>query len=97
MLKKILVVAVMSVVATTSFAAGYYATREAKEVAELKDGSTVYVFNDGKMAMESKYGRAIRMDPGVVMETKDGRKITMVGDESARLENLLWLDYRGRR
>jgi hypothetical protein len=27
-------------------------------VVELKDGSTVYVFDGGKMAMESKYGRS---------------------------------------
>ena len=63
----------------------------------MKDGSTVYVFDSGKMAMESKYGRAVRMDPGMVMETKDGQKITMVGDEVARLSSLLWQDYRSSR
>ena len=32
--------------------------QKAKQVVELKDGSTVYVFDGGKMAMESKYGRS---------------------------------------
>ena len=96
MLKKMLVVVAMSAVAVTAFA-NDYARREAKQVVELKDGSTVYVFDGGKMAMESKYGRAVRMDPGMVMETKDGQKITMVGDEVARLDSLLWQDNRSNR
>ena len=96
MLKKLLVVVAMSAVAVSAFA-NDYARREAKQVVELKDGSTVYVFDSGKMARESKYGRAVRMDPGMVMETKDGQKITMVGDEVARLSSLLWQDYRSSR
>ena len=96
MLKKILVVVAMSAVAVTAFA-NDYARREAKQVVELKDGSTVYVFDSGKMAMESKYGRAVRMDPDMGMEGKDGQKVTMVGDEVARLSSLLWQDYRSSR
>ena len=96
MLKKTLVLIAMSAVAVSAFA-NDYARREAKQVVELKDGSTVYVFDSGKMAMESKYGRAVRMDPGMVMETKDGQKITMVGDEVARLSVLLWQDTRSNR
>jgi predicted lipoprotein with Yx(FWY)xxD motif len=96
MLKKTLVLIAMSAVAVSAFA-NDYARREAKQVVELKDGSTVYVFDSGKMAMESKYGRAVRMDPGMVMETKDGQKITMVGDEVARLSTLLWEDTRSSR
>ena len=41
MLKKMLVVVAMSAVAVTAFA-NDYARREAKQVVELKDGSTVY-------------------------------------------------------
>ena len=93
MLKKTLVLIAMSAVAVSAFA-NDYARREAKQVVELKDGATVYVFDSGKMAMESKFGRAVRMDPGTVMETKDGQKITMVGDEVARLSVLLWQDNR---
>ena len=93
MLKKMLVVVAMSAVAVTAFA-NDYARREAKQVVELKDGSTVYIYKKKKMAMESKYGLAVRMDPGMVMVTKDGQKITMVGDEVGRLDSLLWQDIR---
>jgi hypothetical protein len=55
---------------------------------ELKDGSTVYVFKDGKMSMEDKVGRPTQMKPGRVMETKDGQRLIMIGNEIARLESL---------
>lgn len=56
---------------------------------QLKDGSTVHQFKDGKMAMESKYGRAERMPAGQSMETADGKSITMTGDEVARLSEVI--------
>ena len=58
MLKEMLVVVALSVIATTSAFASDEARAAAREVIELKDGSTVYIFKDGKMAMEDKYGRA---------------------------------------
>ena len=54
----------------------------------LKDGTTVYIFKDGKMAMEDKLGRTVAMKPGHVMETKDGQRIIMIGNELARLERI---------
>lgn len=66
-----------------------------QRVVPLNDGTTVYIFEDGKMAMENKYGRVERMDPGHVMEAKNGEKITMQGDEVARLENIRSLDRGG--
>ena len=60
----------------------------------LKDGSTVYVLKGGKMGMEDKYGRAARMEPGVVMETKDGQRIAMIGDEVAYVSSLINKDNR---
>ncbi|MBL8437146.1 MAG: periplasmic Cu(I)/Cu(II)-binding protein CopK, partial [Zoogloeaceae bacterium] len=79
MLKKLLMVAAMSAVATAAFA-GDAARAAAEKTIELKDGSTLYIFKDGKMAMEDKFGRATRMKQGHVMETKDGQKIMMHGD-----------------
>ena len=55
----------------------------------LKDGSTLYIFKDGKMGMEDRLGRAMFMQPGHVMETKDGKKIVMNGNEIWRVEELL--------
>lgn len=91
MLKKMLVVAALSVIGTTGAFASDEARAAAKEVIELKDGSTVYIFKDGKMAMEDKFGRSVRMKKDTVMETKDGQKIMMHGDEVMRLENILRL------
>lgn len=52
----------------------------------LKDGTTVYVFKDGKMAMEDKLGRTVAMKPGQVMQTTDGQSLVMIGNEVARLD-----------
>lgn len=54
---------------------------------KLKDGSTVHVFKDGKMAMEGELGRPFRMKAGEMMQTADGQSIAMKGDEVARLSN----------
>ena len=94
MLKKMLMVAIMSAVSVTAFASDE-ARAAAQQVIELKDGSTLYIFKDGKMGMEDKYGRATRMKKDTVMETKDGQKIMMHGDEVMRLDNLLHQGHRG--
>ena len=94
MLKKLLMVVAMSAVAASAFASDA-ARAQAEKIIELKDGSTVYIFKGGQMAMEDKVGRAKRMDKGVVMETKDGQKIIMHGDEVSRLDSLLKQDTRG--
>jgi biopolymer transport protein ExbD len=92
MLKKVLVVVAMSAIAASAYAVDH---GQVDKSFPLKDGSTVYIFKDGKMAMEDKMGNAKRMDKDVVMETKDGQKIMMHGDEVMRLENILKKDKRG--
>lgn len=52
----------------------------------LKDGSTVYIFKDGKMSMEDSKGRVLSMKAGHVMEARNGDKIIMIGNEIARLD-----------
>jgi len=92
MLKKLLMVIAMSAVTATAFAVD---AAQVEKSIELKDGSTVYIFKDGKMGMEDKLGRAVRMKKDTVMETKDGQKIIMHGDEVMRLDNILHKDHRG--
>ncbi len=65
------------------------AQQTAREVIKLKDGSTLYVFRDGKMAKEDKLGRAVLLKKGEVLEAADGRKVTAVGNEVARLDGKL--------
>lgn len=92
MFKKLSLAVAGSCVALSAFAVD--ASKVEKSI-ELKDGSTVYIFKDGKMAMEDKVGRVVRMKKGHVMETKDGGRIIMIGDEVARLESILHADHRG--
>jgi hypothetical protein len=52
---------------------------------QLKDGTTMHHYKDGKMSMEDKNGRVVYMKEGMKMETTDGKIITMSGNEVARL------------
>lgn len=83
MFKKILVAAATGLIVTSAFAVD---TETVVKSYELKDGSTVHIYKDGKMAMEDKVGTARMMKEGQVMETKDGQKIMMKGSEVWRLE-----------
>lgn len=91
MLKKMLAIVLLSSLGVSAYAVD--ASQVQKSI-ELKDGSTVYIFKDGKMGMEDKYGRATYMASGHAMETKDGKKIIMNGNEIWRLDELLHKDHR---
>lgn len=86
MLKRVLLAASTSMLAFSTFAAD---PSQVEKKFELKDGSTVYVFKDGKMGMEDKFGRSAAMKDGMIMETKDGQKIMMKGNEVWRVESVL--------
>ena len=92
MLKKALMVAALGIATTSAFAVD---VDQVEKSIPMKDGSTVYIFKDGKMGMEDKYGRATRMKKDTVMETKDGQKIIMHGDEVMRLDSLLKEGHQG--
>ena len=92
MFTKILVAAASSMIALSAFAVD---ANQVEKSIQLKDGSTVHVFADGKMAMENNVGRAVYMEPGHVMQAKDGRQIVMNGNEVARLEQLINKDRIG--
>ena len=81
MFKYILVFVLTSAISAAALA-NDAARAEAKQVFNLKDGSTLYIFKDGKMAMEDHYGRATKMKPDTVMETREGQKIMMHGGYS---------------
>ena len=90
-MKNVLITVALSALAASAFAVD---AGQVEKSIPLKDGTTVYLFKDGKMGMEDKLGRTVRMKQGHVMETKDGQKIIMIGDEVARLD---WIkaDRRG--
>ena len=78
---------VLSALASSTFASDSLANNVDKTY-RLKDGGTVFVFKDGKMAVADKFDRAIHVSKGKVQETNDGQKITMTSSESARLDFL---------
>ncbi len=86
MFKKLLVAAASSMVALSAFG---LESIDIENSIPLKDGSTVHIFRDGKMGMESAFGNPVRMDPGTAMEARDGQKITMRGDEVGRLGQIV--------
>lgn len=94
MLKKILVAAVIAVSSTIALSAFAVDMAQVSKSIPLKDGSTVYIFKDGKMGMEDKLGRATVMKQGHAMETKDGKKIIMNGNEIWRVQELLHSTHR---
>lgn len=69
--------------------ARHSASDTAQQIINLQNGSILYVFKDGKMAREDKYGRPTVLKRGEVLEAADGRKLTAVGNEVARLGFLL--------
>ncbi len=78
----------LSLSAASAFA-GDAARATAKEMIPLKNGDVLYVFDDGRMARENIYGRAIYLKAGETLQTADGRTITASSNEVARLNYLL--------
>ncbi len=81
-------VLVFSLAATLPAFAMDAAQAEAKQTIPLVDGETLYVFKDGKMAKADRYGRSVFLTQGEVVQSADGKKISTVGNEIARLDNL---------
>ncbi len=78
----------LSLCAASAFA-GDAARTTAKEMVPLKNGDVLYVFDDGRMARENRYGRAIYLKPGETLQAADGRTIQANSNEVARLNYLL--------
>ena len=56
------------------------AAEDSQEIV-MKDGRSLVIFKDGKMAMRDSKGRPVTMKNGMAMETADGRKFMMRGNE----------------
>ncbi len=78
-------VLVFSLAATLPAFAMDAAQAEAKQTIPLVNGETLYVFKDGKMAKADRYGRSVFLTQGEVVQSADGKKISTVGNEIARL------------
>ncbi len=87
-------IATLSLAATSAFA-GHAAREAAKDVIPLKDGGRLYIFNNGKMAKEDRWGRAEYLKKGVLLETVDGRSVPATSNEVALLHSLLLEGHSG--
>lgn len=88
-------IAIAAILITALGTAGAQTEANIAKQFDLKDGSTLVVFKDGKMSMKDKLGRASSMKAGHVMETKDGQRIIMVGNEIARIESIIAVQRGG--
>lgn len=88
-----LAVAMVGVISLPSLAADE-AAASAEKTYRLKDGGTLYVFKDGKMAQENQFGRPVYLQKGQSLETADGQKIVANSNEIARLDGLLRKGHR---
>ena len=70
------------------------ARQAAAQIVNLKDGSALYVFKDGKMAKADKFEHAVHLKEGEVLEAVDGKKLTATSNEVARLDMLLSEGHR---
>lgn len=78
----------LSLSAASAFA-GDAARATAKEMIPLKNGDVLYIFEDGRMARENAYGRAVYLKAGETLQTADGKTIQANSNEVARLSYLL--------
>ena len=88
MFKKTLVALVIGSGLSLSAHAAADVQEQVRQTVPLKDGSTLYVFSDGKMGVQDRFGRAAPRKPGTTLEARDGQKIRMVGNEVARVTKL---------
>ena len=76
----------LTLAAATTLIAGLAAAAPiAPGVYSLQSGSTLHVFDNGKMGMENAVGFAVFMDEGTPMTLVDGRQVNMKGNEVARV------------
>ncbi len=88
MRKHLAAAAILSALAVPAFAGNWPAPEpwQVTQRIELKDGTILNVYKDGKSAMENRFGQSVSMQPGHAMQAKDGRTVTMAGNETIRVE-----------
>jgi len=89
---KLIITAALLAAGTAAFA---HDLSNVARTVPLQDGTSVYVFQDGKMAMEDKYGRSVSMGEGQTMVTRGGQQIRMAGSETARLDCIRRMEIGG--
>lgn len=84
MSKRFLFAAVLSAASMGALADDVFFYPLEKQV-ELKNGQTLYVYKDGKTAVVDRWGRPVQIKAGAQVESKEGQKIALQGNEAYRL------------
>jgi hypothetical protein len=85
---RLVAIAIASALSLPAFA-NHAAAEAANKMVQLADGGTLYIFKDGSMAREDRFGRASYLTIGSQVKAKDGTTIAVTSNEVARLDWLL--------
>lgn len=87
-LRNVIVGAVVSAFSLAAFADDRFPERWAvQKRVELKDGSGLVVYSDGKMAVEDRYGNPVgKIKRGDSVETTTGERVVVNSNEAERLD-----------
>lgn len=85
MYKKLALIAAASMITLSAHAV---TEMHVSETVQLNDGSTLYVFTDGKMGMADRFGRAVLAPANHTVTARDGRTFELEGNEVARVSAL---------
>lgn len=97
-IKSVALIAVLAATAVAASASTQPSTASAgyswnhgnfEKVVALKGGSTLHEYSDGKMAVESAFGKAVFKPIGQVVQAMDGSAITISSNEVSRLSSQL--------
>lgn len=77
-------IVVVGLIASLIASASFAGEQESERRIKLKDGSTVVIFEDGKMAMRDGKDLPSSMPENQAMESEDGSLIVMKGNEVFR-------------
>lgn len=80
-----IVLASASLMASAAIAPAARIGAQGEQLITMQDGSTLHIYNDGKMAEENAFGRPTVVTTGQQLRAQNGTTITMNGDEVGRL------------
>lgn len=77
-------IVMVGLIASLNATAAFAGEQESERQIKMKDGSTLVIFADGKMAMRDRKGLPSSMPENQTMEAEDGSRIVMKSNEVFR-------------
>ena len=76
-----LVIASLAALAMSTPVIAQTQAEKPERIVQMKDGTALHIYKDGKMSMHDSRDRPMSMKAGTKMETKSGEVIMMQGNE----------------